>query len=391
MKMVALAALAAVSMLGLAQPARAGDRCDRACLEGFADRYVAAMVAHDPSRLPWAARARFTENGQELRIGDALWGTASAAGKYRLYVADPEMGQIGFYGTLFENGAPVLLALRLKIENQVISEAETIVARPTRGSPFANAGETLEKKGAPRPQFLRTVPARERLSREDLVKAADSYFTGLAANDGKNTAAFAPTCLRWENGTQTNSNPTLMPARPGSLNFVAMGCEEQQKSGYFAFVTEIRNRRYPVVRSFGPRARYPPHHRSDRPGRRHRTHGMGDFGDLPGGCQGPARPDRGGAERRALRNDLGRVGQEVTEHPPRHGEGDRDAKRRGGGGSRQAIRWWQGPPPRAGEDIYSTGGRNDSISAAFTLVGVAAMIASWRAIIASRHSPWVMT
>jgi hypothetical protein len=247
MKMVALAALAAVSMLGLAQPALAGDRCDRACLEGFADRYVAAMVARDPSRLPWAARARFTENGQELRIGDALWGTASAAGKYRLYVADPEMGQIGFYGTIFENGAPVLLALRLKIENQVISEAETIVARPTRGSPFANAGETLEKKGAPRPQFLRTVPARERLSREDLVKAADSYFTGLAANDGKNTAAFAPTCLRWENGTQTNSNPTLMPARPGSLNFVAMGCEEQQKSGYFAFVTEIRNRRYPVV------------------------------------------------------------------------------------------------------------------------------------------------
>jgi hypothetical protein len=26
-----------------------------------------------------------------------------------------------------------------------------------------------------------------------------------------------------------------------------MGCEEQQKSGWFAFVTEIRNRRFPVV------------------------------------------------------------------------------------------------------------------------------------------------
>lgn len=242
-----LAALAAVAMFGLAKPALAGDRCDRACLEGFVDRYIAAMVAHDPSKVPWAARARFTENGQELRIGDALWGTASAPGQYKLYVADPDMGQVGFYGTLFENGTPVLLALRLKIENQVISEAETIVARPTRGSAFPNPGETLEKKGAPRPQFLRTVPVRERMSREDLVKAADSYFTGLAANDGKNTAPFAPTCLRWENGTQTNSNPNLMPSRPGSINFIAMGCEEQQKSGYFSFVTEIRNRRYPVV------------------------------------------------------------------------------------------------------------------------------------------------
>jgi hypothetical protein len=26
-----------------------------------------------------------------------------------------------------------------------------------------------------------------------------------------------------------------------------MGCEQQQKSGWFAFVTEIRNRRFPVV------------------------------------------------------------------------------------------------------------------------------------------------
>jgi hypothetical protein len=246
MRKLALAALAAVSMLGLAQPALAGDKCDRACLEGFVDRYIAAMVAHDPARIPWASRARFTEDGQELRIGDGLWGTASAPGKYKLYVADPEMGQVGFYGTIFENGTPVLLALRLKIENQVISEAETIVARPTRGSPMGNAGETLEKK-TPRPQFMRTVPMKERMSREDLIKAADSYFTGLAADDGKNTAPFAATCLRWENGTQTNSNPNLMPTRPGSINFPAMGCEEQQKSGYFSFVTEIRNRRYPVV------------------------------------------------------------------------------------------------------------------------------------------------
>lgn len=242
-----LAALAAASMFAGAQPAQAGDLCGRACLETFVDRYVAAMVAHDPGRLPWAARARFTENGQELRIGDALWGTVSAPGHYKLYVADPEAGQIGFYGTIFENGTPVLLALRLKIENQVISEAETIVARPTRGGPFANAGETLEKKAQPRPQFLRTVPLRERMSREALIKASDAYFTGLAANDGKNTAPFAPTCLRWENGTQTNSNPNLTPTRPGGVNIVAMGCEAQQKSGFFAFVTEIRNRRFPVV------------------------------------------------------------------------------------------------------------------------------------------------
>jgi len=30
--------------------------CDRACLDGFLDQYLAALVAKDPARLPWAAR-----------------------------------------------------------------------------------------------------------------------------------------------------------------------------------------------------------------------------------------------------------------------------------------------------------------------------------------------
>ena len=47
--------------------------CNRACLEGFVDRYLDALVKHDPSAVPLAANVRFTENGQRLAIGDALW------------------------------------------------------------------------------------------------------------------------------------------------------------------------------------------------------------------------------------------------------------------------------------------------------------------------------
>ena len=38
-------------------PARAA--CDRACLEGIADAYLAALVAHDPSKAPMAPDAKF--------------------------------------------------------------------------------------------------------------------------------------------------------------------------------------------------------------------------------------------------------------------------------------------------------------------------------------------
>ncbi len=242
---LALAAAAAMA-LAAGRPARAADLCDRACLQGFVDRYIEAMTAHDPTRLPLGSGVRFTENGQELMLGDGLWGTASGRGRYSLYVSDPEAGQAGFLGTVMENGEPVLLGLRLKISDQTITQVETIVARSQNsGSTLPSAGRSLEAKGQPRPQFLRTVPEGERMSREDLVRVADSYFTGLAANTGRNTAPFAPTCNRWENGSQTTNNPSLR-ANQG-VNILAMGCEQQQKSGFFPFVTSIRNRRYEVV------------------------------------------------------------------------------------------------------------------------------------------------
>lgn len=88
----------------------AADPCDRACLEHHVDTYIDAMIAHYPGRLALARDARYTENGQELRFGDGLWNTTSGRGKYKLYVADTDSGQVGFFGTVFENGTPLLIA-----------------------------------------------------------------------------------------------------------------------------------------------------------------------------------------------------------------------------------------------------------------------------------------
>src|SRR5215472_1514853 len=44
--------------------------CERHCLDGFVDQYLAALVAHEPARLPWAKKVKFTENNVELQIGD---------------------------------------------------------------------------------------------------------------------------------------------------------------------------------------------------------------------------------------------------------------------------------------------------------------------------------
>ena len=73
--------------------------CDRACLDSYVDQYLAALVAHDPSRLPLARQVKFTENGQQLQLGDGLWGTASGIGNYKIYADDPQAGEVMFMGT----------------------------------------------------------------------------------------------------------------------------------------------------------------------------------------------------------------------------------------------------------------------------------------------------
>jgi hypothetical protein len=78
MKIVLMAVAALTAFMGAAQAA--GPSCDRACLEGFVDQYLAALVASDPAKLPLAKNARYTENGQELKLGDGMWGPTITLG-----------------------------------------------------------------------------------------------------------------------------------------------------------------------------------------------------------------------------------------------------------------------------------------------------------------------
>jgi hypothetical protein len=242
----------AAMLLSCAVLAHAADRYDRACLEGSIDKVLAAMIAHAPSQLMLARDVRYTENGVELRIGDGMWRTLSARGQYNLYVSDTEAGQAGLYGTVSENGRMDYLALRVRVSEALISEIEAIVVRPSSmmGAPDQppppSTGEILNQK-QPRPQLSQTVPPAQRMSRERLIEVANSYFTGLANQTGRFTAPFAPTCERWENGAHTTNQKPNPKVPAGGLDILGLGCEAQQKTGWFAFVTEIRDRRFPVV------------------------------------------------------------------------------------------------------------------------------------------------
>ena len=46
-------------------------------------KYVDALLAHKPAQLPVAADVRFTEDSQELALGDGLWKTVTGNGGFR--------------------------------------------------------------------------------------------------------------------------------------------------------------------------------------------------------------------------------------------------------------------------------------------------------------------
>jgi len=217
--------------------------CDRACLSKMLDDYIAALKMHDASRLPLAPGVRFTENNVPLAPGDGLWNTIDAVRDYRLPFIEPEAGQAGLFGLVEEDGKPASLSLRIKVEDRKITEIETIVLRPEANNGF---GRPQDMK--PRAAFYEDIPADQQLTREQLVSIANSYFETLQQNHGVVFAPFAPTCHRIENGVATTNNSEPSPtSRPDLAGIKKMGCEAQFKTGFFQFVTHIRDRRFLVV------------------------------------------------------------------------------------------------------------------------------------------------
>jgi hypothetical protein len=240
------AVLLLIAGLGAAAPALAAElppSCDRACLSGLLDDYLAAMKAHDPSRLPLAADVRFTENGVPLALGDGLWNTLDGVGDYRLPFIDPEDGQAGLFGVVVEDGKPAHLMLRLRVRDHRITEVETIVLRPYDNLGFGNPGAMK-----PRAMFYEDVPEADRLTHVQLQEMANAYFDTLQQNHGVVFAPFASDCNRIESGVQTTNNQTPAPTgRPDPAGIKKMGCEAQFKTGFFRFVTHIRDRRFVIA------------------------------------------------------------------------------------------------------------------------------------------------
>jgi hypothetical protein len=240
-----------VNLTGAGTNRTAANPCNRGCLESLVEQVLQAMLAHDPSRLPLAKGVRYSENGQFIPLGDALWGTAGkiempapagkAAGNYALLLADQATGTAGYWGATNEHGTPGVLALRIKVSGGKISEIEAIDVREESQGPrggtmtlmrpplpvelkFASLGSLdpvfQEQKGA-----VTSVP-------QNLIT---TYFDGLERHSSK-SVRFGPQCTRRDNAVQQS-----------------LGCAAQMDGqglspdGLYKYTTTVRDRRILVA------------------------------------------------------------------------------------------------------------------------------------------------
>jgi hypothetical protein len=141
-------------VLGLSSTVSAAASCDRECLRGIMTKYLEAVIAHNPGGLPVAKNVRFTENCVDAKLGEGIWKTATKLTPYRMDIMDVKEGVVGTHSVIEEDKNTVLLLVRLKVVDKMITESvlfyavcrqfERIASRESNaGSTGGDAGNQL--------------------------------------------------------------------------------------------------------------------------------------------------------------------------------------------------------------------------------------------------------
>lgn len=205
--------------------AAAQPSCDRACLQGHVDRFLVALLAHNPGAIPVTDTVQVIYNGKPATLGgNDVWKAIDRI-DFHQYAMDTTTEQVAFYGVAVEANKRGTLYLRLVPETTgKLSLIEiTAGARRLDGVPGLIS---------PNPFFDYVLPPSQRRSRTALVRIADDYFEALEEHDGSRIP-ITEDCRRFEDGVQTTRNP-----------FMVASCS------YFTHATYIdatANRIYPVV------------------------------------------------------------------------------------------------------------------------------------------------
>ena len=201
-------ALALAAVFVLAAPSVGAPGCNRHCLELHLQTYLKAITNHEPKAGNLWVGFRQTENSVAIPDGQGAWVNVTALGAVQRHYFAPVQSQAGYYGTVLIGDEEAVVALRLKVQWNQVTEAEWFIARKSDPGLTGEAGKTpfqIELLASTLPA-QRVVPKRERLPREALQAVVNTYFDGITSHNGYLVKGHSG-CSRYENGFPTFDTP----------------------------------------------------------------------------------------------------------------------------------------------------------------------------------------
>ncbi len=196
----------------LAAVAAGAQDCNRACLKQHLDTYLEAITSHKPDAGYLWAGFRQTENSVVITEGQGAWKNVTGLGSIQRRYLDPVQSQAGYFGTVYMGEEEAVVAIRVKMQWNQVTEAEWFISRKSDPGVTGELGKTpfsIETLRSTLPA-QRVVPKGERMQREALQAVVNTYFDGITSRNGYIVKGH-PGCTRFENGLPTYDSPM----RPG--------------------------------------------------------------------------------------------------------------------------------------------------------------------------------
>jgi hypothetical protein len=188
-----------------------GTTCTRASLTAAINAYYTALAAHDPTMAPIASTAKYTENGKVVQVGQGEWKTAGAV-KFKRSALDTQICNSVTESVITDSGSDLVYGLRLKLDNQKITEIETIPVHS--GQYIIISAQGLAASSSD--DWETVLPANEQSTRAQLQSLMDTYFTRFP----NGACNFASDCMRMEDGSSA----------AGSCTGSGIGCTDSGSS-----------------------------------------------------------------------------------------------------------------------------------------------------------------
>jgi hypothetical protein len=168
--------------------------CSRRNLQAAVDSYIEAQKAGDPSKMPIAPNVKFFQNQKSVTADKSICATALPIAFHRDFL-DTDSCQTFSEVIVTEGGHPYVWAMRLKCDNEKISEVNAIVT--DKGDWLFNASKYLTKSS--QDETWDTIPFDKRPTRQALIDACNAYFDYIG-DQSVDLVPWGSPCYRVEGG-----------------------------------------------------------------------------------------------------------------------------------------------------------------------------------------------